>query len=121
VVTGLLGYQDVIAGTLWFYLGLYLLIGVTNAAILIYAALIGRIVSDRRGAATVVTVAVTLALLPVIMTGLGVLTILPRYRWLPVLMPVVVVAFGGLRRLAAAFDARRDKAVPARVPDAAGA
>jgi len=104
VATRMVGELQYIGGGLWLYLGVYGLIGVTSAASWLYTYAAGIITQPRPGAAVVATVAVNLAVLPVGMTALGVLSASPNYHWLPALMPVLFGLASVLRRLAEAFD-----------------
>jgi len=96
-----------VGDALGLYLGVYVLIGVTNMLLWLYATCIAGIVRPRPGLGSVLAIALTLAVVPTLMTGLGVLSVLPHYRWLVALMPAVFLASVGLRRAAASFDAWR--------------
>ena len=104
VATRLLTEPSYIGGALRLYLGLYVVIGVTNAVLWIYATRIAGITHPRPGLGAVVVVALTLAVVPALMTAMGVLMVFPEYRWLPALMPVVFGASVALRRLATWYD-----------------
>jgi uncharacterized membrane protein len=106
VATRMLTDLSYIGGALSIYLGLYLVIGVTNAVLWIYATRIAGIAHPRPGPGAVVVVALTLAVMPALMTALGVLMVFPQYGWLPLLMPIVFGASLALRRLAAWYDRR---------------
>ncbi len=95
------------AEALGLYLGLFALVGATNAASWLYASFMTDIVRPpRRGPAVKLSIGVIYAAVPVVMTGLGVLSSAQGLHWLPVLMPVVLLGVTGLRRLAAVIDAR---------------
>jgi uncharacterized membrane protein len=110
VATRLLGGVFLIPGALAVYLSLYGLIGATFAVMWVYAWGAGLLTAPRPGPAGVVVLAVTLTVLPVSMTALGLLSNFPSYHWLPALMPAVYGVAMGLRRLADWFDGRRAKA-----------
>ncbi len=89
------------------YLGLFALIGTTNAVYWLYASFFTDIVrAPRRGPAVKLSVAVIFAVVPVVMTGLGVLSSAQGLHWLPLMIPVVLLGVTGMRRLAAAADHR---------------
>jgi uncharacterized membrane protein len=99
------------AEALGFYLGLFALIGVTNAVSWSYAAFLTDIVrAPQRGPAVKLCVAFLLAVVPVSMTATGVLSALPGHLWTLALMPVVAFSATALRRAAAAIDGRRQRA-----------
>ncbi len=114
-----------VGGGLIVYLGLFGLIGVTNAASWLYAAAAG-IIQPRRGVRTHVVAAFAHALIPVTMTALGVLGISGHRRWLLALMPVVLFVPRAMRWLGQAYDERRSAAplqadpAPGQVTDDAG-
>ena len=94
-------------GALGLYLGLFALIGTTNAASWTYAAFIGHLLRPpRRGPAVKLTIAVFQAFLPVTMTACGVLSPQPGLHFLPLLIPVVFAATVLCRRAAEAIDRR---------------
>ncbi len=109
VLTRMLTELLYLGGVLDLYLGLYFLIGVTNAALFVYATRIARITQAPPGPWVVVVGAGTMAFVPVVMTALGVLSVLPELRWLPSLMPLVFAVSFGSRRLAGRLDARRSR------------
>jgi uncharacterized membrane protein len=89
------------------YLGLFALIGTTNAVNWLYASFFTDIVRPpRRGPAVKLSVGVIFAVVPVVMTGLGVLSAAQGLHWLPVLIPVVLLGVSGMRRLAGVIDQR---------------
>jgi uncharacterized membrane protein len=100
------------------YLGLFALIGATNAASWLYASFLTDIVRPpRRGPAVKLCIGVIFAVVPVVMTGLGVLSAVQGLHWLPILIPVVLLGVSGLRRLAGVID-RRWMGVPLPAPAA---
>jgi uncharacterized membrane protein len=89
------------------YLGLFAIIGCTNAVSWLYASFFTDIVRPpRRGPAVKLSVGVIFAFVPVVMTGLGVMSAVQGLHWLPVLIPVVLLGVSGMRRLAGAIDQR---------------
>jgi uncharacterized membrane protein len=107
VATRVLTGMEYSAGSLELYLGLFLLIGITNALSWSYVAFLTDILRPpRRGVCAKLVVAVILMVLPVIMTALGVLSGVAELHFLPILMPVVAGAAAGARRLATAIDRR---------------
>jgi uncharacterized membrane protein len=89
------------------YLGLFGLIGCTNAATWIYAAFFTDILrAPRPGPAVKISIAVLQVVLPVTMTGMGVLSGTARLHWLLAVMPVPLLLARALRVGAARLDAR---------------
>jgi uncharacterized membrane protein len=108
VATRMIGELAFIHDALFAYLALYALIGTMFAIMHFYIWHTGIMSPPRPGPAETAYV-ISLAVLPVGMTSLGVLSMLPRLHWLPFLMPPVMVASRLLRRLAEAVDKRRKK------------
>lgn len=117
VATRALGELAVPAGAP-LLLGLYGLIGVTNAATLLYARLAGLMSPPHLGPTTAAVLALSLALLPAGMTALGIYANLPDRYWLPAIIPPIIFLSLRARHLAEAYDQR--KAAP-RLPGATGA
>ncbi len=89
------------------YLGLFAMIGFTNAASWLYAAFLTDIVRPpKRGPALSISIALIYALVPVSMTALGVSSSTPGHLWMLAPMPFVMLAAYGLRWLARAVDRR---------------
>jgi uncharacterized membrane protein len=88
---------------LYLYLGLFALIGVTNAASWLYATAAG-IVHPPRGLATIITATIAQCIVPVTACGLGIGSILPGHRWLPALIVAVIAADEALRHMGRAYD-----------------
>jgi uncharacterized membrane protein len=109
VATRMLGDLAYIHDALFIYLALYALIGTTFAVMHFYIWRTGLMTAPRAGPAVTASVVISLALLPVSMTSLGVLSMLPGCQWLPVLMPAVLVASRLMHRLAEWYDRRNKK------------
>ncbi len=104
------------SGGMVLYLGLFLLIGCTNAASWIYVAFFTDILRPpRRGPAEKAATAFLHIVMPVGMTTLGVWSAWPGLHWLPMLMPMAILIARGVRWAAVKFDNRHAHAatVPA--------
>jgi uncharacterized membrane protein len=89
------------------YLGLFALIGVTNAASFLYVALCTDILRPPiPGPAGKAMIAFQQMVLPVGMTALGVLSSADGLHWLLAMMPAVLLLMRGLRAAARAIDQR---------------
>jgi uncharacterized membrane protein len=111
VATRMIGELAFIHDALFVYLALYALIGVTFAVMYFHTWRGGIMTDPHPGPAVAVSTIISLSLLPVSMTALGVLSILPRCGWLPALMPAVMIVSLLLRRAAEAYDTRTKKQV----------
>jgi uncharacterized membrane protein len=102
------------------YLGLFLLIGLTNATSWTYVAFFTELMRPpKRGPFAKLVVAAIYAFVPVGMTALGLTSNHPAKHWLPLLMPLVLICAHGGRRLADRLD-RRLGAVALPAPVATG-
>jgi len=110
VATRMLRELAYTGGALWLYLGLFALIGLTNAINYVYANFAG-IQNPRAGGGTMAAIAVMQVVMPVGMTALGVLSAVPNLRFLLFFMPALMGFSGITRWLGRKFDARS-----ARVP-----
>jgi uncharacterized membrane protein len=120
VATRVLSEMNASDDALRLYLGLFLLIGLTNATSWSYVAFFtGMLRPPRRGPFSKLAVAVIYAFVPVGMTSLGVLANRPGKHFLPLLIPVVILCVTGLRRLATRLD-ERGTLRPLPSPAAAG-
>ncbi len=93
------------------YLGLFALIGATNAAGWLYARFLTDVVKPPAfGVAETLVIALQQLALPVAMTALGVLSAWEGLHWLLAMMPVPLLVARGLRVAAGALDRRVRKA-----------
>jgi uncharacterized membrane protein len=106
VATRMLGELTRVPGVLWLYLCLFATIGLTTTALWLYSWLAGIMSAPRPGRMVVAVVALTLLVIPVGMTALGVFSVRPGYHWLLALMPVVFGSTRALRLLAERSDHR---------------
>jgi uncharacterized membrane protein len=120
VATRVLSDMNANDDALRLYLGLFLLIGLTNATSWSYVAFFTNLLRPpKRGPFSKLVVAVIYAVVPVGMTALGVLSSRPGSHFLPLFIPLVILAVAGLRRLATWLD-QRGAAPPLPSPAAAG-
>jgi uncharacterized membrane protein len=117
-VTRILTESDYSTGGLSLYLGLFGVIGLTNAISWLYAAAVLRVVRTNPGAGSIISVAIILAFIPIATTAAGVLGGTPDHHTLLLGIPLASAAAYGMRRLGSAFDHWRDRSHAATRPPA---